>query len=830
MSRFAIEPNPIALAGAARPARYVEASGRRAAFLGREDGTFEAWVYPLKVLHAFQLSFRTPAYAEPIPGADLVSWIDARPEATTIRYAHDSFTADAMWLVPRDESGGLVLLDIHTSVPLQIVVRARIDLKPMWPAALGGQYSYWDPSLSAYVAGEASRRHAAIFGSPLALAPPEQPAHNLPDAPSQFTIAVNPDDAARGLIPIAIAASPDGPDPAKKTYARLLSSAESSYREAAAHYRHVRDELTSIETPDERINRAFEWGKAALDKGLVCNPQLGCGLIAGLGPSGTTERPGFGWFFGGDAFINSWAIDAYGDFETVKQSLGFLRKRQRADGKMMHELSQGAAYIRWFEDFPYGYYHADTTPLYITAVRDYVRASGDTALAKEFWPSIRQAYDYCASTDEDGDGLMDNTKAGLAAVETGALRRADVLTDVFLAAAWTEATSAAAELAEIAGDPFAGDARRAHEKARAALNARFVDDGRRRIAFAVMKDGRGQAETTVWPAFGIWRGVFDRNRPAVQGTLDELASAGIAADWGARMLSRESRLYDPLSYNNGAVWPFLSGFAMLALYSQHRADAAWHYLDGTADLTFVEPRGFIPELFSGDRLRSIDAAVPHQLFATTGFISGLMRGLVGLREPAATDADAAVTIEPQLPAEWRYLRIHRLRWRDALFDVNIERDSRGLEVVVANHGRPRPLTVTLALPPGAEADGGVGELRFAGAAASETKRLRVRPGIEIAPVQRPLTIGDASQRLRVIATRLDRGRYVAHLQGLRGRTYHVRLLVPFRIDSIAGGEIVGREGGWTEVAVALPPGDGEWAATDLVVNIGQRLLDFAAAR
>src|SRR3972149_3162684 len=49
--RFARDPSPIALTGPARPQRYMEASGRRAAFLGREDGSFEAWVYPLKVLH-----------------------------------------------------------------------------------------------------------------------------------------------------------------------------------------------------------------------------------------------------------------------------------------------------------------------------------------------------------------------------------------------------------------------------------------------------------------------------------------------------------------------------------------------------------------------------------------------------------------------------------------------------------------------------------------------------------------------------------------------------------------------------------------------------------
>ncbi len=54
VSRFDRGTNPIALSGPARPQRYMEASGLRAAFLGREDGTFEAWVYPLKVLHGFE--------------------------------------------------------------------------------------------------------------------------------------------------------------------------------------------------------------------------------------------------------------------------------------------------------------------------------------------------------------------------------------------------------------------------------------------------------------------------------------------------------------------------------------------------------------------------------------------------------------------------------------------------------------------------------------------------------------------------------------------------------------------------------------------------------
>ncbi|MFB3853522.1 MAG: glycosyl hydrolase family 65 protein [Vicinamibacterales bacterium] len=851
--RFHRPASPVALTGDARPSRYMEASGRKAAFLGREDGTFEAWVYPLKVLHDFNLSFGVSTYADPIPGSALAATVDIRPEASTVRYAHALFTVDATWFVPLDEMGGLVLLDISTSEPLTIVVRFKPDLKPMWPAGLGGQYSYWDASIKAYVIGEGSGKNAALVGSPLGLEPPEQPAHNLPDAPSQFSIRVTPEDARRGLVPIVITASVEKLEPARQVYARLLASAAALYSASVTHAARLREEFTSIDTPDDRLDLAFEWGKVALDKGFVCNPHLGCGLIAGLGPSGTTERPGFGWYFGGDTFINSWAMTAYGDFATVRASLDFLRGRQRADGKMMHELSQSAGMIRWFEDYPYGYYHADTTPLYIVAVDDYVRASGDEALAKEFWPSLRKAYDYCLSTDEDGDGLMDNTKAGLAAVETGALRRRDVLTDVFLAAAWTEATGAMADLASIAEPAFRQKALDAAAKARTSLNRRFLDDQNRRIHFAVMKDGIGQSERTVWPGFGIWRGVFDRDRPAVEGMLDELAGWGIGADWGARMLSRESKLYQPTSYNNGAAWPFLTGFAALALYAGDRAPAAWGYLDGTADLAFLEARGYIAELFSGDRLRPVDAAVPHQLFATTGFVSTVMRGLVGLRPAGGTgedDTHGRLRLAPRLPSGWDHLRVSGIHWRGAVFDLRVwkRHGDRGAASTLVAELTPRrgtpDIEIELALPPGATivarraAPAGFKPVpepsaaRLRGARPAYTGLLRAperievahRKGFSIVPVHEPLTPGDSPHRLRIIDTTFENGIFSARLQGLRGRTYRVRLDTPVGpITLLEGGrrdESGEPEFGSQFVDIPIPEGSGEWGEVTLRVRIG----------
>ena len=799
--RFARPASPIALEGPARPTAYLEASGRRAAFLGREDGSFEAWVYPMKILHGFDLAFEIEDYASPIPGASLASSVDVRPEASTIRYTHSSFTADATWLVPLEESGGIVLLDVDASAPLTVHARFHTDMRLMWPAGLGGQYSYWDRELRAYVLTESTRRHTAIVGSPSASDPPEQPAHNLPDAPTLMKIPISIEAAASGLVPIAIVASDEGLDQARATYRRLLTETESLYRATAARYLRLHEEMTRIDSPDDELDLALEWGKVALDKGFVCNPRLGCGLIAGLGPSGRSERPGFGWFFGGDAFINSWAMTAYGDFETVRESLRFLSKRQRGDGKMMHELSQGAAYIPWFEEFPYGYYHADTTPLYILAVSDFVRESSDIDFAREIWPSIRKAYEYCASTDEDGDGLMDNTRAGLGAVETGTLRSTDVLTDVYLAAAWTAAAKAASEMASILAErDFASAAGAAHEKARASLNRRFLDDENPGIAFALLKSGKAQPEVTSWPAFGLWRGVFESGRPSVEAALDALAGSRLGADWGARMLSNESALYDHQSYNNGAVWPFLGGFAALALYENGRPHAAWFYVEGAKALAFLEAGGYVAELFSGDRLKLVDAAVPHQLFSTAGLVAPLLRGLVG-REPEK--------LSPRIPAGWDRLRVENLR-HGGVYDLDWTRRRSGKVTIETLKLTPREgsalpaLVVERTLPLGANRLGG-GPASWTPKPGPEpqTHQIRYRGGVEVVPLHQPLRTGERSSRLRILDERLEGTTYVARLEGRRGKTYRLQVL----------------DGEPRVVEVAIPEGPGEWGPLELRLTV-----------
>ena len=52
----------------------------------------------------------------------------------------------------------------------------------------------------------------------------------------------------------------------------------------------------------------------ALDQAWVGNPKLGCGLVAGYGPSRAARRPQYAWFFAGDAMLSIQALLSAGEY------------------------------------------------------------------------------------------------------------------------------------------------------------------------------------------------------------------------------------------------------------------------------------------------------------------------------------------------------------------------------------------------------------------------------------------------------------------------------------------------------------------------------------
>src|SRR6185295_6817756 len=481
--------------------------------------------------------------------------ISVRPESTTFTYSHAGFTVRQTIFAPMDEPGLVMLLDVQSVLPLTVIGSFRPRLKLMWPAGLMTNNVGWDEKEQVYSLTEESKRFAAVIGTPGARDVSLMPYQEEPrDVPVRFVVDVGPDAARTHLLPIVIAGSVEGRDKAKETYDRLLGSARALYESNVAYYRGLEQRTLTVETPDERLDAALRWAKVGVDKGVATNPLLGTGLLAGFRTSGESERPGFAWMFGRDALWTALAVHSYGDFPVARTALEFLRKVQRADGKIPHEISQSAGLIPWFTDYKYPWESADATPLYVIAQADHWRGSGDLDFLRESWPSIVKAWRFSAATDTDGNGLIENTKFGHGWTEGSPPYPPHE--EIYLQGIWVEASRAVAEMADVMKDAaLASAARAAAERTRAAVEATYWLAGPEYYAFATalakpekvynaepgprraarqarIEALRGQRlvdEDTVLPAVPLWWRVLDDER--AQGEIDHLGAGSMATDW-----------------------------------------------------------------------------------------------------------------------------------------------------------------------------------------------------------------------------------------------------------------------------------------------------------
>jgi glycogen debranching enzyme len=693
LSRFPLSSDGLQLDRPTHAGAFFDVIGRRSALFGYESRSFEAWVYPLKIFDAFSLSFRLEGYPLEIDGADIMASIRVRPESTTLTYAHAAFTVQQIMFAPLDEPGIVILLDVDSVLPLTVTAAFRPRLRLMWPATSMTASLGWDAPAHLYTLTEETGRFAGVIGCPYARDVSVMPYQEEPrDVPNRFVIEPLADGGRSRRIPIVIAGSVEGRASAKSAYERILSSIQSLYEHTANHYRLLDRSTIGLTTPDERLNTAFAWAKVGIDKGLGVNPLLGTGLLAGFRASGESERPGFAWFFGRDALWTTLALNAEGDRETARTALEFLLKYQRQDGKIPHEVSQSASIVPWFDQYPYAWASADATPLYVITHSDYWRATGDREFLQRAWPSIVRAYRFSAATDSDGNGLIENTNVGHGWVEGGALYPAHE--EMYMQGLWVAASHGIAELAAAMNDStLAAAAAAGAERTRTAMEATYWLGDRGFYAFAtalprsspaIAEPGPNRAarqarldamryarlidEETVLPAVPLWFGAVQEDR--AQAELDRLGGAALATDWGSRLLSNRSALYDPLSYHYGSVWPLFTGWTAMAAYRYGRPHVGQQALMANALLTYPGALGYVTELLSGDYATPFGRSSHHQIWSEAMVVAPAIRGLLGIE---TADAGRTLRLAPALPADWDRVAVHGIHAAGGRYDVSIER-------------------------------------------------------------------------------------------------------------------------------------------------------------
>ena len=362
-------------------------------------------------------------------------------------------------------------------------------------------------------------------------------------------------------------------------------------------------------------------------------------------------------------------------------------ERDEEPGRIPHEIRQGEI-VRTGGAFGTPYYGTvDAPPLFVWLAAEAARWMPERDLIGEFEPNIRAALEWMERRgDLDGDLFIEferkrptgianqvwkdsgdsylNAKGKrpegpIAAVEVQAYAIAAMRSLAEVVAKRDPAWSA--ELAARA-EKIRQKFERAFWMPRRSFYAQALDGGKRLIPEIVSNHGHVLWAGAASPAHG-------------RATARRLREPDLASGWGIRTRSSRSKHYNPVSYQNGSVWPHDTAFAAagMARYGD-RAGAARTIAEMIAAAKAF-PDWRIPELFGGQPRRAgIEpatypvACVPLAWSAASPFLC--IRTMLGLS--VAPDG-GTVTLDPLLPEGVNRLAATGLHVGAGVIDVRLER-------------------------------------------------------------------------------------------------------------------------------------------------------------
>jgi glycogen debranching enzyme len=778
------------------PSRPFSVIGPRGSILGQQDGSYEVWLFPWKVLSNMRISAEVKDYPVPIDVNDHASSIDVRPDSTIITFSHANFTVREIILAPRhlpEGAGALVFYQVESVRPVDLTFSFTPIMQRMWPAESDDRPSpEWvktGNSSGFYVLHLNFPDHAAGIAMPTAEPGILQPYQELARVyPLQFVLHFDPARDSRTLFPLLMTFGNTSATATKEALAQQLSELDHSFRsiydENQKYYRDFLGTHMRIETPDQKLNDAFSWAAVSLDQLRVqTTPDHDEeALTAGFVGSGDAARPGFGWFFGRDALWSLYAVNSYGGFETTRREIEFLLHRQSPDGKIPHEWSQTANLVDWSSS-PYEYASADATLLLPMAMNDYLRISGDKDFINANWDGVARAWNFECSHDTDGDGIYDNSQ-GSGWVESWIPSMPHQ--EIYLATLDEQASVAFANLARATGHPdlvHAAEARAAH--IRTQIEKEYFRPQTNSYAFSWNGNGSTDDTATIFPSVALWDWSYSLDHK--QAMMDRWASSEFSTDWGTRILSDRVSFYDPISYHQGTVWPLFTGWVSVAEYRAGRSLSGYAHLKQNADLTWAQDLGNTTELLSGEFFQPLGRSTAHQLWSSAMVISPIIRGLFGVEWNAEANE---LSLTPSLPAEWDKATLSNVPLGKERVDLEMKRE--GALLVVRATGNEASGVHLKSRTPGAQFSSG-------------TLRIPL-PAVEVGITQNLPEPGSVTEQMKV----LD--------QQVTARSLTLRLSAPAGSHQALSLRINDRRLRLRSTGVAIP--DNDAALQNLQVEFG----------
>lgn len=738
------------------PRRFISVHGHRSAIFGYPQNGLEIWAYPFQIVSALRVSFRPAGTASVVDGSTVLRRIVYRPESVTRIYAGPDFVVHEKLFVPLEEPGTIVSYEVESVRPLEIAVRFTPVLDLMWPASIGGQEAIWNAASSAYLLSEPAHRFTASIGSPDIVAHDATVNSSWASSELAFTLLAG-GEQKRARFVVAGGSSQEN---VIETARKLLEQSTSLESQAVEHYSAVLRDALQIETPDADTNRALAWSEIALDQAWVCNSDLGCGLVAGYGPSRKARRPQYDWFFAGDGMVNIQGLLAAGEYDRARQELEFILKYQDPKtGMIWHELSQSAGWVDWAK-YPYMFLHVDLTFDFLRTVGQYLVATGDQQFANANWPRIELAHKYCLSLIDPQDGLP-----RIPPEKRGQREQEEFSDELTLSASWVNASRAFADLAAATGHgPEANAARATADQVLRATNQRYWDKGQNFWITGYTRSGKplidrnlgavGELETPLFSA-------TERNS-----LLDQIASSDFQADWGTRGRASSDSTYAPNSYASGSVWGISTAGTAATFWEEHRPSTALPIWSALVPWSSLDSLGHMHEALAGDSYHEEVESVPEQTWSSSSFLSAAVYGLLGLHVDAMSHR---VILAPHLPPQWEMVSVRSLKLAGSTFRFRMVQTLDQLSLELQNDGPPFTMVFDPQVPFAAKLMGARLANRSVAATVEEHEQdthmrteftvphgnsvltLSYRGGVSIVTEPTELQIGESSRAVKITA-------------------------------------------------------------------------------
>ncbi|MGH7046984.1 MAG: amylo-alpha-1,6-glucosidase [Stellaceae bacterium] len=413
-----------------------------------------------------------------------------------------------------------------------------------------------------------------------------------------------------------------------------------------------------------------------------------------------TPAAGIPWFvalFGRDSLIAALQnAQVYPDF--VRGALDVLGRYQATErddrrdaepGKILHELRIGElAHFRLIPHTPY-YGTADATPLYLIALHTAWRCTGDRRLVEHHLGTAERCLDWIDRYgDRDGDGFQEyQTRSAEGYENQGWKDAGDAV--LYPDGRPVKGPKALCELQGYVYDAWhrmaelyeaLGRSHRAAElQAKAAtlfarFNEVFWDEASGFYAYCLDGDKRPVLTVASNPGHCLWSRIVPPER-AVR-VARRLLQPDMWSGWGIRTLSRGHPSYNPLSYQNGSVWPHDNGIIALGFKQYGLAQEAAQVARAVTEAGSYFALNRMPELYAGIEREDAnfpvqypDANVPQAWAA--GSIFSLLQALLGF-DPDAPNG--RLYLDPTLPDWLPDLALSDLRLGKQKFDIRFWRE------------------------------------------------------------------------------------------------------------------------------------------------------------